>query len=132
MVPPGRHVGRVLRPDHDIVEVPVHPRETGVPIGEITHCQDKARASRGDDFLHAGHPDVLDGRTDVTLCIHDEIGIPMAWWGPEGMFGSIPNGVIVQGVLLKPGDFRFPERPAGRGGKRCWGDADYLVWVNAG
>ena len=77
MVAPCRHVGGVLRPDHDVVEVLVYGRlPEFVPIGEIPHRDNKRWLSRGYLGLYNRHPGELSAGPDVTLDENREVRSP--------------------------------------------------------
>ena len=111
VVAPGRHVGRVLGPDHHVVEVPVHGGLAVLaPVGEVADQQGEVRPGGRDVRLHRGHAGIADARPDVALDQHGELGRAAGRRSLEGVIGPASDRVVVGRVLLEAGNGRLPVR----------------------
>ena len=133
VIPPGRHIGRILRPEHDVVEMLVHRRQSvSITVGKVPNGQDKVRFARGDETLDEPHSRVSDRVANVGLRIHRKVGTSARRWRSKSMFGATCDRIVVKRILGQPREIRLPEG-TGRGeGQRRRSNRCYDVRIGAG
>ncbi len=117
VVAPHRHVGRVARPGHDVVEVIVDmDLARVVGIRDVPDDQHELGAPGGDHGLERDHPGEERAVADVALGEHREARGPPRWRGAEGVIGTAADRIVIERVLHEPGESCLPERPGRREG----------------